>query len=322
MDITLHLGAHRCASTSFQFYLRQNADRLLQQGITVWGPAQTRKGLFTGVFPQPGHIPAAEQFARARGRVALALHKAQEDGVQQNGALPDGAPRLIITDENMIGTPRTNLRDMRLYPGIGERMARYGAVLGGRVTRVVLSIRAQDAYWASCLAFSVARGAAIPSSLALEHMAMTPRSWRDVITDLACALPGAELLVMPHEIYASLPERKLAVMLGRGDVPRGHAREWLNRAPDLPELRRAVMRQGGSPATLPPQDGPWRPFSSPQRATMAETYADDLFWLRAGAEGLATLTEETDLERVGQTSRDPRLTRGRHDGKEDTRRLA
>jgi hypothetical protein len=153
-------------------------------------------------------------------------------------------------------------------------------------------------------------------------MAMTPRSWRDVITDLACALPGAELLVMPHEIYASLPERKLAVMLGRGDVPRGHAREWLNRAPDLPELRRAVMRQGGSPATLPPQDGPWRPFSSPQRATMAETYADDLFWLRAGAEGLATLTEETDLERVGQTSRDPRLTRGRHDGKEDTRRLA
>ncbi|MEB8386777.1 hypothetical protein OO012_06005 [Rhodobacteraceae bacterium KMM 6894] len=317
MDITLHLGAHRCASTSFQFYLRQNANRLYQQGITVWGPSHTRKGLFSGVFPQPGHIPAAQQFARARGRVALALNKVLQDRVQQHGT-----PRLIITDENMIGTPRTNLRDMRLYPGIGERMARYGAVLGGRVTRVALSIRAQDAYWASCLAFSVARGASIPTPLALEHMAISPRSWRDVITDLACAMPGAEILVMPHEIYGAMPERKLAVMLSTGDVPRGHAREWLNRGPDLPELRRAVMRQGASPAALPPRDGPWRPFAPSQMAAMAETYADDLFWLRAGAEGLATLTEETDLACVGQTSRGPIQTRGRHDGKEDTRRLA
>lgn len=312
MDITLHLGAHRCASTSFQFYLRKNADRLAQQGIAVWGPGHTRKGLFSGVFPQPGRIPAVDQFARARGRVALALLKAQQDG----------ATRLIVTDENMIGAPRSNLRDMRLYPSIGERMARHAAVLGGQVARVVLSIRAQDAYWASCLAFSVARGGSVPSQIALEHMAITPRAWRDVITDLACALPGVEIIVMPHEIYAATPELKLAVMLGTGDVPRGNAREWLNRAPDLPGLRRAVIGYGASPAALPTQDGPWRPFSAPQRAQMAEAYRDDLFWLRAGANGLATLTEETDLARAGQTSRGPRQTRGRHHGKEDTRRLA
>ena len=82
------------------------------------------------------------------------------------------------------------------------------------------------------------------------------------------------------------------------------------------------MRHGASPAALPQQDGRWRPFSPPQMAAMAEAYADDLFWLRAGADGLATLTEETDLARVGHTSRGPRLTRGRQHGKEDTRRLA
>lgn len=312
MDVTLHLGAHRCASTSFQFYLRKNADRLAAQGVGVWGAAQTRKGLFTGVFPQPGLISAARQLGRARGRVALALDKAAQGG----------ATRLLISDENMIGTPRRNLRDMRLYSGIGERMARFADVLGGQVGRVVLSIRAQDACWTSSLAFSVARGGSIPTPVELDHMASGPRSWRDVIIDLACALPDVDIIVMPHEIYASLPEHKLAVMLGNGVVPRTHAREWLNRAPDLGQLRRAVVQQGRSPAALPQGDGPWRPFSAPQLARMGQSYSDDLSWLRAGADGLATVIEETDLARAGQTSRGPNLTRGRHHGKEDTRRLA
>ncbi|MCZ4352345.1 hypothetical protein O4H61_07430 [Roseovarius aestuarii] len=312
MDITLHLGAHRCASTSFQFYLRKNVNRLYRQGVGVWGPGQTRKGLFSGVFPLPGHIPASRQFERARGRVSLALTKMEAAGLR----------KLIVSDENMIGAPRSNLRDMRLYPGIGERMARHGALLGGRVGRVVLSIRAQDSYWASCLAYKVTRGGTIPPQNALAQIANSARGWREVITDLACALPEAEIIVMPHETYGATPERKLAVMLGTGDVPRGHAREWLNRSPMLPELRRAVTSRGGAATELPPQDGVWRPFLPSQTAAMAEAYLDDLFWLRAGADGLATLTEETDLARVGQTSRGPRQTRGRQHGKEDTRRLA
>ena len=42
MDITLHLGAHRTASTVFQNYLRENAKDLKQRGmlddtLVVWG---------------------------------------------------------------------------------------------------------------------------------------------------------------------------------------------------------------------------------------------------------------------------------------------
>ncbi len=312
MEITLHLGAHRSASTSFQHYMRKNRARLLASGIGFWGPQQMRKGLLEGVFPRPGPMPAADQAARARGRIALAIAKAEEAVIK----------RLVISDENMIGTPRRNLRDMRLYPGIGERMARYGDALGDQVTCVALSIRAQDAWWASSIAFAVARGAQVPTRTELAHIACSPRSWRDVVTDLACALPQAEILVMPHEAFASVPEQRLSAMLGCTEVPRAHAREWLNRAPDLSALRRVLSDRGSDPALLPPGDGAWQPFGREECAAMREAYLDDLFWLRAGADGLATLTEKPGPDQVGQTP--PALSQTGEQGhdRQGTRRLA
>jgi len=312
MEITLHLGAHRTASTSFQHYMRKNGARLAAFGIGFWGPQQTRKGLMEGIFPSPGTVPAEQQAERERCRIALAIAKAEEAGFT----------RLIISDENLIGTPRRNLRDMRLYPGIGERMARYGDALDGRVVRAVLSIRAQDAWWDSTIAFAVARGAQLPPAAELRHIASSPRSWQDVITDLSCALPQVELKVILHEAFASMPERRLAAMMRCADLPRAHAREWLNRSPDLSELRQALLDRGSDPALLPAGDGPWQPFGHEERAVLREAYADDLFWLRAGAGGLATLTEEHGPDQAGQTPLAGAQIRGRRYDQEGARRLA
>ncbi len=311
MEITLHLGAHRCATTSFQCYMSKNGARLAAAGIGFWGPRQMRMGLLAGVFPSPGPVPALQQAARARGRIALAIAKAEEAGIQQ----------LIISDENMIGAPRRNLQDMRLYPGIGERMARYCDALGGRAMRAVISVRAQDAWWASNIAFSVARGAQLPSRAQLAHIAASPRSWRDAIIDLSCAMPNAQLMVMPHEAFASVPERRLAAMLNSAAMPRAHAREWLNRAPDLPALRAALADRGSDPALLPQGSGPWQPFGREECAALREAYADDLYWLRAGADGLATLTEEHGQDQAGQTPPIIAQTRGREHDQEGARRM-
>ena len=67
---------------------------------------------------------------------------------------------------------------------------------------------------------------------------------------------------------------------------------WANHSPDLPALRRVLDARGEDPARLPDGGGRWMPFSQAQSRALRETYADDLFWLRAGADGLATLTEE------------------------------
>ncbi|WP_113910524.1 hypothetical protein [Roseovarius dicentrarchi] len=312
MEITLHLGAHRCASTSFQYYMRKNGARLAASGAGFWGPQHVRKGLLKGVMPSPGAVPADQQFQRARGRILLQVAQFADAGIG----------RLIVSDENMIGTPRDCLRNMRLYPAIGERMARHGAAFGPLVTRAVLSIRAQDTWWRSAVAFGVARGAQVPGPAELSHIAAGSRSWRDVITDLACALPQVQLLVLPHECFAALPERRLAAMLGREGVPQAHAREWLNRAPDLAALRTVLADRGGDAGALPPGDGTWQPFSRTERASMREAYADDLFWLRAGADGLATLIEEPGSDQTVKTPQVQAQIRGQGYDKEGARRMA
>ena len=68
MDIILHLGAHRAASTSFQTYLRGADAQLAGQGIGFWGPQRTRKGLFHDLPEQPSNSVRGR---RAAGRVAL-----------------------------------------------------------------------------------------------------------------------------------------------------------------------------------------------------------------------------------------------------------
>ncbi len=311
MDIILHLGAHRTATTSFQYYLRKNAARLGWEGIVVLGPRQTRNGLFSGVFAAPGATPAAQQLRRARGRIALRLERERAKGARV----------MVISDENMIGAPRRNLRDMRLYADIGQRMARYHDAFDGRIGRVVLSIRAQDCYWNSVIAFAIERGGAVPSPARISCIAQGARGWRDVIGDLACALPDVAIEVMVHETYASLPERKLEIMTGAADLPRTYAREWLNRAPDLAQLRALLKERGIEPGPRLQGDGRGQFFDEAQVAALREAYADDLFWLRSGADGLAVLTEETDPEGVGQTPPAGVNTRGQS-GEKQNRRMA
>ena len=313
MDVILHLGAHRTASTCFQFYLRENVAALNAQKIDVWGPWRTRNGVLTGVVPVAGSTySSAKQLQRARGRVSLALHKAQDEGIKQ----------LIVTDENMIGASRRNLRDSKLYSGIGERLARFNEAFSGQVSRVVLSIRSQDTYWSSALAFAVGRGHRVPTADDLDRLVTSNRHWREVIIDLACALPEAEILVLPYEQYGGMPERKLTCMTGLQSPPKTFAREWVNRSPSLAQLRQVLRDRGEDPAILPQGEGRWHPFDQAQTMALREAYADDLFWLRAGADGLASLTEETGADKTGITSHQLQTTRGPKDNGTENRRMA
>jgi hypothetical protein len=182
---------------------------------------------------------------------------------------------------------------------------------------VVISIRSFETYWPSALAFSLGRGGRLSRPEELDQMVEQTWSWRDVITDTACAFPGVEIVVDDHETYAGRPERRLAHMVdGAIDVPMEHARLWLHRSPDLAQLRAAFSKRGGNPAKLPSGEGRWYPFDALQNAKLRETYADDMFWLHAGADGLATLITEDQPDQAGENLPGGATTRGQtHDRK-------
>jgi hypothetical protein len=307
MDIILHVGAHRTGSTSFQHYLRGNRARLIATGTALWEPRMLRSGVLAGLFTKPRMCNGRDLQHRAMGRVRL--HAAQAERA--------GAQRLLVSDENMIGSPRACMRAGAIYPAIGERMARLDAAFQGKITRVVISTRAQDLWWSSVLAFGVGRGHTMPDAARLEQLAIGKRSWRDVITDLACALPKAEIRVLPFEQFAGQSNRVLALATDC-PAPLAHSESWLNRSPDRAVLR-ATMAENGVPADALPAhlsegEGRWTPFDRSQSARLREVYADDMMWLTAGADGLATLTEDPFRTRTGLSLSAGTLTKGQlHD---------
>ncbi len=281
MDVILHLGAHRTATTTFQHYVRDHVDSLAKQDVAFWGPQKSRKSVFPGLFRNSVAQKRCNVAKRAEGRIRMLATQAQARGVRQ----------LLISDENLLGTCVQNLRCERLYPAAGERTARISAAFGGRVRRIVLSIRSQDLWWASACALTVSRGHPVPSAERFEAISLNRRTWRDVIIDLACAAPGAEIEVLSFETLAGRPEQVLRAALA-GDVPDDTRLRWLNRSRDLQALRADLLEQGASPDQLPDATGRWQPFTPEQTARLAENYADDLHWLIAGADGLAKLTED------------------------------
>lgn len=308
MQTCLHLGAHRCATTSFQEYLRQNAAELETQGIGFWGPRRTRNGLLHGVLPTPSVVNSTALAKRAQGRIRMNLNHSRERGIQQ----------LIVSDENLIGSTRTNLRLGGLYSGVGERLARYAEAFDGQISSVALNIRSLESYWTSALTYAVTRGHRVPSHLQLQNLAESSRSWRDVISDIACAMPGVEIQVLPFEIFCGRPELQLQ-LLSNCEAPRNHARVRLNASLRLEDLRAHVLTN--TALELPEGEGRWRPFDETQSAMLRENYSDDLMWLTAGADGLAQLVQDPEHQAAGLNLPQTDMTRGRPHDKQN-RRLA
>ena len=209
----------------------------------------------------------------------------------------------------MIGDLRLNLREARFYSTIRDRMMRYNRAFGGKVSRVVLSVRSLEHYWSSAMAHGVRRGFHLPQDKGLERILSGDRHWRALITDLAVAMPDADVVVYPFEDYIGRPDVQLTLMTGRENVPRKHTRIWSNPAPELSHLRQALADRGHQPDKLPDGEGRWQPFNTEQIAILRKAYAADINWLRAGADGMAKLIEDTGSAK-GETPPPIPMTRG------------
>lgn len=270
MDITLHMGAHRTATTSFQHYMRLNAPALARHGVGYWGPLRIRTGRLAGLQATQGGDADS-----TRRHIATALDRAEKRGITH----------LIVSEENIAGHPARNMREARLYPGIGDRLARVARVFDHRISRVVLSVRPQQDYWPSLLAYAVHRGHPLPDAAQIGRIARSPRLWQDVVRDVAAA-QGGRIRVQDH---ATDPAAMLFGMTGGAFTPPStHAALHLNAAPHRAELRKALTARGTDASAIPGGAGRWQPFDTDQQARLREAWLDDEFWLAAGAGGLAT----------------------------------
>ncbi len=209
MEVVLHLGAHRCATTSFQDYVQRNATEFARQGIAFWGPDWTRK---TELNALKSLTPVAKE------RLQRNLQDYHDNGAKQ----------LLVSEENFLGRMAQNLRQSKLYPDAWERAQVLASVFNGWVSKVVLNIRSLDMYWASVAAYMIRRGNSPVAPAHWKRIAGGERSWRHVITDLANGFPGIPVIVLPFEEFAGCPDAQMSAVT-QCIAPQLHRDVWTNR---------------------------------------------------------------------------------------------
>lgn len=299
MEVILHLGVHRSATTTLQRHLQQNAPAYRRAGLEVWVPVRTRAGLFDGLIRNPSRAtaPIDHRAARSANRVRLEIDRLERGAMRQ----------LLISEENIIGAVRNNLRAASLYPDLPERISRFLPALGHHPGRVALGLRAYDSYWASALAFAIGRGFPAPDHALLGKLVDQVRSWRTIVAEIADLCPDTDIVVWPFEALADDPARQVDVMTRGIRLDDGTTREAgrHNASPGGMELERILALRGKAPAMLQlsPHAPRWMPFDPAQRAWMRARYLEDLDWLASGAGA------NVRLHGAGQDTADQRRVR-------------
>jgi hypothetical protein len=273
--LTLHLGAHRTGCASLHALLQARSDSLRRARIAVWSTAYTRSDLFDGLLGDPGRSSPdrSHRARRAAGRIAMRR--------QELGGL--GIRRLLLSDPALLGAPRENVLLARLYPSAWARLRRLRGAAPG-IDRVCLTVRAPSGWWCSTFLALIARGFPPPDRASLSAIARSRRGWREVVEDVADALPRARITVLTHEAFGHRPDATFARLTGLPSDPRD--RPHHRAAPTLDALR-SRLRAEGCTVRLPEDAGRYAPFTSGELAALDAAHENDLAWLRSGADGLA-----------------------------------
>ena len=170
-EIVVHLGAHRTGTTSFQHFLRQNREYLQGLGISILVPDATRSSEMV------------------------------------DWSIPAG--KVIVSEENILGTMEENIVKATLYPSIAKNLAELKQVVA-RPQKIFLSIRNIADWWTSAIAHCAARGGLdgkiLPTS---RRLVADQRSWKDVVGDIKTAFPEAELIVREFSCNLENPRWQL-----------------------------------------------------------------------------------------------------------------
>ncbi|GAB5448272.1 hypothetical protein [Gymnodinialimonas sp.] len=304
MDVVLHIGAHRTASTSLQHHLSLNRAEMADAGVVYWGPKIARGGLFRGAIGGVEGVMAWQE-RRFAGRCAM-----RAEAVRQTGAT-----HLIISDENMIGSLRGALEHTSLYADAGRRIAAYAHGFDRHRLTIALCVRDYADWWTSAMAFSLLRGGPLPRTDLREHLVTQPRRWRHIIEEIARVLPDARLVVWDYEASALLPHLLLEELTGHAtpasDAPARNPR------PTAAMLHEVMVDCDIDPSQFNWPGGRFMPFTAHETEALDAQYQEDLAWLRAGAGGFADTIDATLAKTEAQTA----LERGTPDDG-DHRKLA
>ena len=133
--VSLHLGAHKTASTHLQKSLARNENLLLAHGVRYFGPKYLRdpKHHFQDLFG-----------LRAKGQPI-----GGRSGPEQVTHIAKGARRVVLSEENALGPTFNDLNPGILYPQADLRLERFVASVAPFPVALFLAVREPSQWMAS-----------------------------------------------------------------------------------------------------------------------------------------------------------------------------
>jgi len=216
-EVAVHLGAHKTASTHLQNFIHENLGVFGRAGAHFYKPTQMREAITPAVLRQ-----ARNSDERNPSEVAAMVSTVAEAA---------NASKLILADENLIGSVEQIRKRGRLYPD-AAKILNYLAECLGRftVSEVYLSIRSYGDYLCSAYWEAIRHQPFVTFREFTAPFDPHPDYWVDLAAAIHAAFPGATLFVWRYEDYAEAEATVVNLMAG-ADVhadfePRAVARSY------------------------------------------------------------------------------------------------
>lgn len=208
MEIVLHLGAHKTATTYLQVLLERNVVALEQHNIGLAHP-KTLRPMFA-VAPRR-NFPS-ERAHRISSRT-WALNQVIDTAVDLQRR------RLVISEEQLIGSLRALMSGRGLYRDVQKELRAVTGALQDHPVRVMMCIRSYDSFFVSAYGQVLNGWKYLPFDARLrERLIQDNRGWPEIIADIMQALPkGSTLNLWRFEDFPVLRNKILAAMIG-GDA--------------------------------------------------------------------------------------------------------
>jgi hypothetical protein len=196
MLISLHLGAHKTASTYIQKSLGQSRDRLRERGVGYL-PLKEVRSAITKRLSISGWMDPVE--LRPATRRLLREHRSYDV--------------LIISDENIIGGLKPKLGEY--YYDRRRRVRRLLRAIGCNGVKVFFATRSYDTFISSMYCECIRHNPFLDAQSYVTEIDIESFSWMGVIGTFVGLVGAENVVVWPYEDF-SLLERQVFASLTAG----------------------------------------------------------------------------------------------------------
>lgn len=261
-EVIVHLGVHKTATTFIQSALNDARGALRASGTALILPWDVRP-------------------ARAAGDRNLVDTLTAQLSAHADDPM---ARRIVVSEENIIGSTGGNLTNGALYPRLDGKLARLPRGFDHPNVRFLLSLRDYGPYLSSSVTTAVRRGRKFDHDVIRAGFSEVSRGWVDVVAELRASFPAAQLTIWRYEDFATVQPQVFSTLAeGFTPPPRKQSFRTLSDAAmrhvmfHLPEKipaeqARQIVRQAARDFPISDTNPPFTLWSPDAAAALSATY--------------------------------------------------